>query len=121
MYDNMLKYFLVNNIISPTQPTFRPSGTWGKKLPSIIHEIFTFFDNDIEVRRVFLYISKGFDKVWHTGRIGKLYQNELKDKLLCLLMDFLKYCKPIIVLKVQYSSWAMVIEVVIQGSILWPF
>ena len=38
---------------------------------------FIFFDNGLEIRAVFLDISKAFDK---------LKQNGIKDKLLCLLI-----------------------------------
>ena len=51
----MLKYFLYNNVISPKQSGF--------------HDIFTSFDKGLEVRRVFVNITKAFDKVWHDGLI----------------------------------------------------
>ena len=34
-------------------------------------------DNEIEVRSVFLDISKAFDKVWDEGVIFKLQQNDI--------------------------------------------
>ena len=42
------------------------------QLLSITHEMFTTFDSGLEVRRLFLDISKAFDKVWHEGFIFKL-------------------------------------------------
>ena len=59
----MLKYFLDNNLISPKQSEFRPSDSCINQLLSITHDIFTSFDNGLEVRGVFLDISKVFDKV----------------------------------------------------------
>ena len=47
----------------------------------------------LEVRGVFLNISKAYDKVWHDGLIYKLKQNGIKDKLLCLLKGFLKIAR----------------------------
>ena len=88
----MLKYFLDNNLISPKQSGFIPGDSCINQLLSITHDIFTSFDNGLEVRGVFLDISKAFDKVWHDGLIYKLKQNGIKDKLLCLLIDFLKKC-----------------------------
>ena len=61
----MLKYF-VDNPISPKQSGFRPDDSCINQLLSITHDIFTSFDNDLEVRGVFLDISKAskvFDKV----------------------------------------------------------
>ena len=90
IYNNMLKYFLDNNLITPKQSGFRPGGSCINQLLSITHDIFTSSDNGLEVRGVFLDISKAFDKVWHDGLIHKLKQNRIKDKLLCFLIDFLK-------------------------------
>ena len=53
----MLKYFLANNLISSKQSRFRPSDSCVNQLLSIIHDIFTYFDNSLEVRGVFLDIS----------------------------------------------------------------
>ena len=60
------------------------------QLLSITYDVFTFLDNDLEVRGVFLDISKAFNKVAHNGLIYKLKQNKIKGKLLCLLINFMK-------------------------------
>ena len=67
-YDNMLKYLLDNNLVSPKQSEFRS------------HYIFTSFDNGLEVRGVFLDMSKASDKTWHDGLIYKLKQNGIKKQ-----------------------------------------
>ena len=69
IYDNMLKYFLDNNLITPKQSGFRPGDSCINQLLSITHDIFTSFDNGLEVRGVFLDISKAFYKVWHNELI----------------------------------------------------
>ena len=120
IYDNMLKYFLGNNIISPKQSGFRTGDSCISQLLSIIHDIFTSFDNSLEVRGVFLDISKAFDKLWHNGLIYKLKQNGIKDKLLCLLIDFLKNRQQRVVLNSQFSSWTKVNAGIPQRSILRP-
>ena len=114
----MLKYFLDNNLISLKQSAFRPGDSCINQLLSITHDIFTSFDNSLEVRVVFLDISKAFDKVWHNGIINKFKQNRIKDKLLCLLIDFLKNCQQRVVLNGQFSSRTKVNAGVPQGSIL---
>ena len=42
---------------------------------------------------VFLDILKAFDKLWNQGLLFKLKQNEITDKLLNILEDFLKNIK----------------------------
>ena len=74
----------------------------------------------LEVRGVFLNISKAYDKVWHDGLIYKLKQNGIKDKLLCLLKGFLKNRPQRVVLNGQSSSWTKVNADVPQESILGP-
>ena len=64
----MLKCFLDNNLITLKQSGLRPGDSSINKLLSITYDIFTSFDNSLEVRGVFLDISKAFNKVWHDGR-----------------------------------------------------
>ena len=40
------------------------------QLLSMTHDIFTSFDSGLEVRGVFLDISKAFHKVWHDGLVS---------------------------------------------------
>ena len=57
----------------------------------------------LEVRSVFLDISKAFD--WHDGIIYKLTQNEISGNLLNHLEEFLKESKQRVVLNGQVSTW----------------
>ena len=120
IYDNMLKYLLDNNLISPKQSGFRSGDSCINQLLSITHDIFTSFDNGLEVRGAFLDISKAFAKVWHDRHIYKLKQNGIKDKLLCFLIDFLKNRQQRVVLNGQFSSWTKVNPGIPHGSILGP-
>ena len=70
------------------------------------------------MRRVFLDISKAFDKVWQKGIIFKLKQNGVSGKLLSVLSDFLKDRKQRVILNGKVSSWTGVDGGVPQGSIL---
>ena len=74
----------------------------------------------LEVRSVFLDISKAFDKLWHDGIIYKPTQNGISGNLLNLLEDFLKERKKRVVLNGQVSTWKNINAGVPQGSILGP-
>ena len=71
----MFRFFLGNKLITPHQSGFKPGDSCINQLLSITHEIYKSFDDGLEVRSVFLDISKAFDKVWHNGVIFKLEQN----------------------------------------------
>ena len=43
---------------------------------------------ELEVRGIFLNISKAFDKVWHDGPIFKLRQNGICGETINILEDF---------------------------------
>ena len=78
------------------------------------------FDDGLEVRGVFLDISKAFDKVWHEGLIYKLKQNGVKGNLLETLTNFLNDRKQRVALNGQHSKWANIEAGDPQGSILGP-
>ena len=66
-----------------------PGDSFIHQLLSITHDIYKSFDEDFEVKGVFLDISKAFDKVWHKGLIYKLKQNGMSGKFLNIIKDFL--------------------------------
>ena len=100
----MFKFFTSNNLISPNQSEFKPGDSCINQLLSITHEIYKSFDDGLEVRDVFLDISKAFDKVWHEGFIFKLKQNGISGDLLQILSDFVSSRKERVVLNGQSSS-----------------
>ena len=86
--NEILKFFLGNRLISFSQSGFKPGDSCINQLLSITHEIYSSFDEGLEVRSIFLDIAKAFDKVWHDGIIFKLNQNGISGNLLNLLRDF---------------------------------
>ena len=117
----MFRFFLENKLITPHQSGFKPGDSCINQLLSITHEIYKSFDDGLEVRSVFLDISKAFDKVWHDGVIFKLEQNGISGDLLNILIDFLSNRKQRVVLNGQFSAWASVNAGIPQGSILGLF
>ena len=76
------------------------------------------FDKGLEVRGLFIEISKVFDKLWHAGLIYKLCQNGLSRGLIIILNDFLTNRKQRVVLNSQCWSWVDIPAGVTQCSIL---
>ena len=120
LYNEMLNFFLENNLISQKQSGFGPGDSCINQLLSINHEILSAFDIGLEVRGLFLDISKAFDKVWHAGLIYKLRQNGICGHLINILNDFLTNRKQRVVLNGQCSSWVDIRAGVPQGSIPGP-
>ena len=103
MFNEMFEFFVENKLISSSQSDFKPSDSCINQLLSITHEIYSSFDEGLEVRSVLLDISKAFDKVWHDDIFFKLTRNGISENLLNLLHDFLNERKQRVVLNGQFS------------------
>ena len=76
----------------------------------LIDEIHQAFEdrNSLEVRAVFLDISKAFDKVWHDGLIFKLKQNDVSGSLLKLFENYFYNRKQRVVLNGSFSDFSAI-------------
>ena len=107
-------------LLNPNQSGFRQSGSSVNQLLAIAHEIFESIDCNppLEVKTVFLDISKAFDKVWHEGLLYKLKSMGISGELYNLLENYLSGRSQRIVLNGQYSSWKPILAGVPHASIL---
>ena len=116
----MFSVLLENNLVLSNQYGFRPWDSFINQTFSIIHEIFQSFDEEFEVKGVYLDISKAFDKVWRKGLTFKLSWNGISGNLLHILSDFLRDRKQRVALNGKKSTWGNVNAGRPQGSILRP-
>ena len=86
IFNNLYPYLNSNNLITNNQSGFRPGDSTPNQLLFLVDEIHqaSEYRNLLEIRAVFLDISKAFDKVWLDGLIFKLEQNGISGSLLKL-------------------------------------
>ena len=89
LFVQIYSYLISNNLITKNQSGFRPNDSVTNQLLYLVHTIHSSLDINLDVRYVFLDMSKAFDKVWHKGLLYKLKQNGIDGKLLVLLDSYL--------------------------------
>ena len=111
-----------NKLITKHQSGFRPGDSTINQFIDLTNEIHKSFDDrrSLEVRAVFLDISKAFDKVWHDGLLFKLKQNGVSGNLLTLLKNYLTGREQCAVLNASYSHFLSIASGVPQGTVLGP-
>ena len=122
IYNSLFRYLEDKNLLNCNQSGFRPGDSCVHQLLSITHEICKVFDanSTLEVRGVFLDLSKAFDKVWHGSLIYKLKRLGICRKYYGLIHSFLNDRHQRVVLNGQCSNWPKSKAGVLQGSTLGP-
>lgn len=64
IFNKMFKFFVDNDLTSPYQSRFKP-GDPGNQVFFVTHEIYSPFDDRLEIKSVFVDIQKDFDKGWY--------------------------------------------------------
>ena len=66
IFKSLFEYLDEQKLLSEHQSRFRPNESCINQLLSIVHDVYTAFhvDPTLEVRGVFLYMSKSFDKIF---------------------------------------------------------
>ena len=116
LFLKMYNHFTSNNLITKNQSGFRPNDSVTNQLICPVDSI----HSSLDVRSIFLDMSKAFDKVWHEGFIFKLDQHVINGKLLYLLKTYLENWLQQVVLNGSEYGWGIVESGVRQGSILGP-
>ena len=108
IFNSLYGYLNINNLLSRNQSGFRPGDSTTNQLLFLVNEIHEAFENpkSLEVRAVFLDISKAFDKVWHDGLLFKLKQ--LSGKLLKNVHCYLENRKQRVVINGFFSEYSVI-------------
>ena len=111
-----------NNLITSNQSGFIPGDSTTNQLLYLINIIHEAFDDpkSLEVRAVFLDLSKAFDKVWHEGLLFKLRQIGVSDNLLGFFRSYLHNRKQRVVINGSSSEFTDIESGVPQGSVPGP-
>ena len=122
IFNNLYSYLNVNNLITKNHSGFRPGDSTTNQLLYLINENHQAFESSksLEVRAVFLDISKAFYKVWHDGLIFKLKQNGVSGNLIKFFQNYLNNRNQLVVLNGCYSNYSLVESGAPQGSVLGP-
>ena len=122
LFNKIYKHLTDNNLITSNQSGFRPGDSTINQLLYLVSEIYESFEcpNNLEVRAVFLDISKAFDKVWHDGLLFKLKQNGIRGNLLDLFHSYLSDRHQRVGINGSYSEYKKIESGVPQGSVLGP-
>ena len=83
----MYHFLLEERLLNRNQSSFRPSDSCINQRLAVTHEIFEASDCNppLEVRSVFLDISRAIYKVWHEGLLYKLRSMGISGQLYNLL------------------------------------
>ena len=111
LFNSIMDFLEENNLLNSNQSGFRSNGSCESQLLSIVHDIYSSFGcySSIEVRGIFLDISKAFDRVWHEGLIYKIHSTGISGTPLKLIKSFLSGRFQSVLLNGQTSSWSPIL------------
>ena len=121
-FKSSYEHVTFHEMLRTSQSGIRTGDSKINQMTSIVHSFFAVFDCNplLDVRSVYLDISKAFYRVWHDGLIYELRQNGVSGELLSQIQSFLADRIQPTVLYDKTSHWVTISAGVNRGSILGP-
>ena len=121
LFNSTMDFLEENNLLSSNQSGFRSNGSSESQLLSVVHDIYSSFDcSSLEVRGIFLNVSKAFDRIWHEGLVYKIRFTGISGTPLKIIKSFLSGRFQLVLLNALASSWSPILAGVPHGTILVP-
>ena len=122
IFNSLFKYLNEDNHLTNSQSGFRPGDSCVHLLLSITPKIYKAFDANpsLDVRWVFLDLSKAFDRVWHDGLMYELNSLGICGNRYGLIQSFLSDRHQGVVFNGQSSNWPHIKVGVPQSPVLGP-
>ena len=120
IFKHIFNFLVDTNFFTPHQSGFMPNDSTVNQLVYIYNKFCQALDDGLEIRVIFFYISKAFDKVWHRGLLLKLQKAGLHGNLLSWFSNYLSERQQRVVLPGAQSELGAITAGVPQGSILGP-
>ena len=123
IFNEIYSFLDREKLLNANQSGFQPFDSCVNQLLTITHEIFSWFDcnSSLELRSIFLDISKAFDKVWHEALLYKLKSFNISGNLLNLIKHDLTNRSQRVLPNGQCSNWQPILAGVPQWSRTFAF
>jgi len=116
--DNIQKYLIDNDVITPHQHGFTPGRSCFSQLLVALNNRTKALEGGYSVDVLYFNFAKAFDSVPHNCLMTKIQGCGISGRLLAWLHDFLMGRKQKVVLNNCASEWSCVTSGVPQGSVL---
>jgi len=120
IHEQLMNYFVQNNILSPNQYGFRPKHSTNLAAVEIIDRLTKSLDVGKKSLAIFIDLSKAFDTLDHNILISKLRYYGLSDLTLKLMQNYMSGREQFVDFNDTCSDYRNVSTGVPQGSILGP-
>ena len=120
VYKRLYEYLTDNDLLTKQNSGFKKNDSTINQLLKIVHQIYQDINDGKDTCKVFLEVSKAFDKVWHEGLTFKIKQMGITGCLFEWLKSYISQRYQNVVLNGMESHLCFLEAGVPQGSILGP-